>query len=96
MLLDDVHIIGRENAGTVEIFFGGFEDNGYDRMLPMKRKSKNIGKDTASGQKPTESFDAVRSIQRGLDDVKQGRTKTAKRAFNEIRQKYGIPRNARS
>jgi len=37
---------------------------------------------------------AMAGIRRGLDDVKQGRTKPARRALAEIRRKHRIPRRA--
>jgi prevent-host-death family protein len=75
------------------------EESGEPMVLTVNGKAKLVVQDAASYQKLMESLDyseAVKGIQRGLDDVAAGRTQPAKEAFAEIRKKHRIPRNAHS
>jgi PHD/YefM family antitoxin component YafN of YafNO toxin-antitoxin module len=36
--------------------------------------------------------DAVEGVRQGLEDVARGRTRPARKAFDDIRRKHGIPR----
>jgi prevent-host-death family protein len=75
------------------------EESGEPMVLTVNGKAKIVVQDAASYQKLLESFDygdTVKSIRHGMDDVKQRRTKPAKRAFNEMRKKHGIGRSSSS
>lgn len=72
------------------------EESGEPMVLTVNGNAKLVVQDAASYQKLLESIDydeAVKGIRRGLDDVKQGRTRPAQRAFADIRKQRGIPRN---
>jgi prevent-host-death family protein len=74
------------------------EESGEPMVLTVNGKAKLVVQDAASYQKLMESIDyseAVKGIRLGLDDVEQGRTKPVRQAFDAIRKKHGIPRNAR-
>ena len=74
------------------------EESGEPMVLTVNGKAKLVVQDAASYQKLLESIEygqAVKGIRRGMDDVTQGRTRPAARAFAELRKKHAIPRNAR-
>jgi prevent-host-death family protein len=71
------------------------QESGEPMVLTVNGKAKLVVQDAASYQKLLDSIDydqAVKGIRRGLQDVKQGRTRPAQRAFAEIRKRQGIPR----
>ncbi|HWE01233.1 MAG TPA: type II toxin-antitoxin system Phd/YefM family antitoxin [Tepidisphaeraceae bacterium] len=75
------------------------EETGEPMVLTVNGKAKLVVQDAASYQKLMESLDyseAVKGVRRGMDDVKEGRTKPARQAFSEIRKKHAMVRNARS
>jgi prevent-host-death family protein len=72
------------------------QESGEPMVLTVNGKAKLVVQDAASYQKLMESADysdAIKSIRNGLEDVKRGRTKSARQAFSEIRKKYKISRN---
>jgi prevent-host-death family protein len=73
------------------------EESGEPMVLTVNGKAKLVVQDAVSYQKLVESIDyrqAVRGIRRGLGDVANGRTKTARRAFGAIRKKHAISRKS--
>ncbi len=72
--------------------------SGEPMVLTVNGRAKLVVQDAVSYQKLLEGIDygaAVKGIQRGLDDVRQGRTKPARVALAEIRKKHGIVRDGR-
>ena len=41
---------------------------------------------------PDSYAETIEGIQRGMADVKAGRTKLAREVFNRVRRKHGMPR----
>lgn len=64
-------------------------------VLTIKGKAAAIVQDAEAYQRLLDIVaraDAEESIRQGLDDVAHGRTYPARQVFDEIRQRYGIPR----
>ena len=70
-------------------------ESGNPMVLTINGKARLIVQDAAAYQQMLDTLDynqAVDGIRRGLDDVKQGRTKSVRKAFGEIRKKHNIRR----
>jgi prevent-host-death family protein len=64
-------------------------------ILTVKGKAAAIVQDAEAYQRLLDiaaRADAEEGIRQGLEDVKAGRTRPAKEAFEDLRRKYGIPR----
>ncbi len=76
------------------LFAGEFIFNGVKPALPKIKKhpiSKYVGVLKARGQHSDDLVDAMRGIQRGLDEMKAGTGKPFRVALNDIRAKHKIP-----
>ena len=96
-LSKDIRSLSDFKRNTGELV-GRMEASGEPMVLTVNGKAKLVVQDAASYQKLIESIDyseVVKGIRRGLDDVKEGRTKPARQAFSEICKKHGIRRNSR-
>jgi hypothetical protein len=69
----------------------------FNRVKPALHKtnkhpiSKYVGVPKARGQRSDDLVDALRGIQRGLDEMKAGTGKPFRVALDEIRAKHKIP-----
>jgi hypothetical protein len=75
-------------------FAGEFIFNGVKLALLKTKKhpvSKYVGVLKARGQRSDDLVDAMRGIQRGLDEMKAGTGKPFRVALDEIRAKHKIP-----
>ncbi len=64
-------------------------------VLTVNGKAAAIVQDASAYQRLLDlaaNADAEEGIRQGLEDVKKGRTRPAREAFDEIRRKYDIPR----
>ena len=64
-------------------------------VLTVNGKAAAIVQDAAAYQRLLDlasNADAEEGIRQGLEDVRKGRTRPARGAFDEIRRKYDIPR----
>src|ERR1700684_934234 len=64
-------------------------------VLTIKGKAAAVVQDAAAYQRLLDiaaRADAYEGIRQGLDDVARGRTRPARKAFDEIRRKHDIPR----
>lgn len=85
----------RNTSELVELM----EESGEPLVLTVNGKARLVVQDAASYQKLLDAMDyneTVKGIRRGLEDVKHGRTKPARQAFDEIRKKHQIARNVQS
>jgi hypothetical protein len=55
-------------------------------------KAKRVVQHADADQAQLNRVSVVEGIQRGLDDVKAGRTKPARRVFDRLRRKHGVLR----
>jgi prevent-host-death family protein len=64
-------------------------------VLTVKGKAAAVVQDATAYQRLLDiaaRADVHEAIRQGLDDVANGRTKTAREAFDEIRRRHDIPR----
>jgi prevent-host-death family protein len=64
-------------------------------VLTVKGKAAAIVQDAEAYQRLLDlaaAANAEEGIRQGLDDIDHGRTRPAREVFDEIRQRYGIPR----
>ncbi len=96
MMIDvsnDIHSLTDFKRNTTA-FVKQMKDTGHPLVLTVNGKAELVVLDTVSYQKLLEDIDraeATEGIRRGLEDVKHGRTKPAKRVFDEMRRKHRIP-----
>jgi prevent-host-death family protein len=65
---------------------------GNPLVLTVNGKAEVVVQDAAAYQELLERVETIEGIQRGLTDVKAGRTSPAREVFNRLRRKHGIPR----
>jgi hypothetical protein len=67
-------------------------ETGHPFVLTVDGKAELVVQDPAAYQALLDRVQAIEEIQRGLADVKVGRTKPARQVFGRLRRKHGIPR----
>ena len=60
--------------------------------ITINGKAEVVVQDAEAYQELLERVETIEGIQRGLADVKAGRTKPAREVLNRLRRKHGIPR----
>ena len=76
------------------LFAGEFIFNGVKPVLLETKKypiSKYVGALNARGLRSDDLVDALRGIQRGLDEMKAGKGEPARKVLDRIRAKHKIP-----
>src|SRR5438045_2184741 len=72
-------------------------ETGHPMVLTVNGRAEIVVQDAEAYQRMLDEREiaaALTGIHRGLDDVKRGRTKPARRALSQIRKKHKIPRRA--
>lgn len=70
------------------------KETGQPIVLTVNGKAELVVQDAESYQKLlelVERLETIAAIREGLEDMKNGHTRSAEEVFEEIRQKYGIP-----
>jgi hypothetical protein len=68
------------------------KSTGRPEVLTVNGKAELIVQDAVAFE---DMIDAIRGIQRGLDEMKAGKGEPAKAALDRIRAKYKIPRSSK-
>ena len=68
------------------------KSTGRPEVLTVNGKAELIVQDVAAFE---DMLDAIRGIQRGLDEMKAGKGEPARKVLDRIRAKYKIPRSPR-
>ena len=68
------------------------KSSGRPEVLTVNGRAELIVQDAAAFE---DMLDAIRGIQRGLDEMKAGKGEPARKALDRIRAKYKIPRSPR-
>ena len=79
------------SASVVEIL-DRIRATGNPMVLTVNGKAELIVQDAEAYQALLDRVETLEGIQRGVADVKAGRTKPAQQVFDKLRRKHGIPR----
>ena len=61
-------------------------------VLTINGRAEVVVQDAEAYQALLDRVETIEGLQKGLADVKSGRTKPAREVFNRLRRKHGIPR----
>ena len=90
----DIHSLSDFQRNTKE-FLLKMKKNGTPVVLTVNGKAEVVVQNAESYQELLSRLDraeAVAAIRRGIRDFEEGNSQSAKGAFDELRQKHGIPR----
>ena len=90
-LANDIRSLSDFKRNTVELL-DRLRETGHPLVLTINGKAEVIVQDAAAYQALLDRVETIEGIQRGLADVKAGRTKPARHVFDRVRRKIGIPR----
>jgi len=90
-LANDIRSLSDFKRNTVELL-DRLRKTGHPLVLTVNGKAELVVQDAEAYQALLDRVEAVEGIQRGLADVKAGRTRPARQAFARLRRKHGIPR----
>jgi len=90
-LAHDIRSLSDFKRNTVE-FLDRLRETRNPLVLTVNGKAELVVQDAAAYQALLGRVETIEGIQRGLADVKAGRTKPAKQVFDRLRRTHGIPR----
>ncbi len=90
-LANDIRSLSDFKRNTVAML-DHLRETGHPLVLTVNGKAELVVQDAAAYQALLERVETVEGIQRGLADVKAGRTAPARKVFDRVRRKYAIPR----
>jgi len=90
-LANDIRSLSDFKRNTVELL-DRLRKTGHPLVLTINGKAELVVQDAEAYQALLDRVEAIEGIQRGLADVKAGRTKPARQAFDRLRRKHSIPR----
>jgi prevent-host-death family protein len=90
-IANDIRSLSDFKRNTSELL-DRLKKSGNPLVLTINGKAEIVVQDAEAYQELLERLETLEGIQRGLVDVKAGRTKPAREVFNRLRRKHGIPR----
>lgn len=90
-LAKDIRSLSDFKRNTLELV-DRLRKTGHPLVLTVNGKAELVVQDAAAYQALLDRVEAIEGIQRGLADVKAGRTKPARQVFARLRRKHVIPR----
>ncbi len=90
-LANDIRSLSDFKRNTVELL-DRLRETGHPLVLTVNGNAELVVQDAAAYQSLLARGATIEGIQRGLADVKAGRTKPARQVFDRLRRKHGIPR----
>jgi len=90
-LANDIRSLSDFKRNTVDLLHR-LRKTGHPLVLTINGKAELIVQDAEAYQALLDRVEAIEGIQRGLADVKAGRTKPARQVLARLRRKHGIPR----
>jgi prevent-host-death family protein len=90
-LAKDIRSLSEFKRNTVDLL-DRLRKTGHPLVLTINGKAEMVVQDAEAYQALLDRVEAIEGIQRGLADVKAGRTKPARQVFARLRRKHGIPR----
>ena len=90
-LANDIRSLSDFKRNTVELL-DRLRKTGHPLVLTINGKAEVVVQDAVAYQTLLDRVEAIEGIQRGLADVKAGRTKPARQVFDRLRRRHAIPR----
>src|SRR5580700_575181 len=90
-IANDIRSLSDFKRNTSELL-DRLKKSGNPLVLTINGKAEVVVQDAEAYQELMERVETIEGIQRGVADVKAGRTKPAREVFNRLRRKHGIPR----
>ena len=90
-LANDIRSLSDFKRNTIELL-DRLRETGNPLVLTVNGKAELVVQDAAAYQALLDRVETIEGIQRGLADVRGGRTKPARQVFDRLRRKHGIPR----
>ena len=90
-LANDIRSLSDFKRNTVDLL-DRIRTTGNPMVLTVNGKAELIVQDAGAYQALLDRVEALEGIQRGVADVKAGRTRPAQQVFDKLRRKHGIPR----
>ncbi|MCC6162093.1 MAG: type II toxin-antitoxin system Phd/YefM family antitoxin [Acidobacteria bacterium] len=89
-LANDIRSLSDFKRNTVDLL-ERIRKTGNPMVLTINGKAELVVQAAEAYQGLLDRIEAIEGIQRGLADVKAGRTRPAKQVFTRPRRKHGIP-----
>ena len=90
-MANDIRSLSDFKRNTVDLL-DRIRTTGNPMVLTVNGKAELIVQDAGAYQALLDRVETLEGIQRGVADVKAGRTKPARQVFDKLRRKHGIPR----
>jgi len=90
-LANDIRSLSDFKRKTTELL-DHIKRTGHPLVLTINGRAEVVVQDAESYQELLDRIETIEALQRGLADVKAGRTKPARQVFERLRRKHGIPR----
>ena len=90
-LANDIRSLSDFKRNTVELL-DRLRQTGHPLVLTINGKAEVVVQDAGAYQTLLDRVETIEGIQRGLADVKAGRTKPARQVFDRLRRKHAVPR----
>jgi prevent-host-death family protein len=90
-LANDIRSLSDFKRNTSDLL-DRLKKTGNPLVLTINGRAEIVVQDAEAYQELLDRVETVESLQRGLADVKAGRTKPAREVFDRLRRKHGIPR----
>ena len=90
-IANDIRSLSDFKRNTSELL-DRLKKTGNPLVLTINGKAEIVVQDAEAYQELLDRVETIEGIQRGLADVKAGRTKPAREVFNRLRRKHGMPR----
>lgn len=89
-LANDIRSLSDFKRNTVDLL-ERIRKTGNPMVLTINGKAELVVQAAEAYQALLDRVEAIEGIQRGLADVKAGRTKPASQVFARLRRKHGVP-----
>lgn len=90
-LANDIRSLSDFKRHTTELL-DRIRKTGNPLVLTINGRAEVVIQDAETYQQLLDRVETVEALQRGLADVKAGRTKPAREVFDRLRRKHGISR----
>ena len=90
-LANDIRSMSDFKRNTAELLKRA-RKTGNPLVLTVNGRAEVVVQDAEAYQQLLDRVETVEALQRGLADVKAGRTRPARNVFDRMRRKHGIPR----